>query len=96
MTGGSAVIKSIYDKEMNDPKFRSAYKAESFKLNIGETIAKLRHKNTMTQLDLAKKAKTSRSAIARYESGDYENYNIVTLQKIAQALGAELKVSFKS
>jgi len=89
------MIKSIYEKEMQDPKFRNAYKAEAFKLNIGETIAQLRHKNKMTQLDLAKKAKTSRTAIARYESGDYENYNIVTLQKIAQALGAELKISFK-
>ena len=90
------MIKSIYDKEMHDHKFRSVYKSESFKLNIGETIAKLRHKNKMTQLDLAKKAKTSRSAIARYESGDYKNYNIVTLQKIAQALDKELNISFKS
>lgn len=89
------MIKSIFDKEMKDPKFRGAYKAEAFKLNIGETIAKLRHKNKLTQLELAKKAKTSRTAIARYESGEYENYNIVTLQKIAQALGTELNVSFK-
>ncbi len=80
---------------MKNPKFRKTYKAESFKLNIGESIAKLRHKNKLTQLELAQKAQTSRSAIARYESGDYENYNIVTLQKIAQALGRELKVSFK-
>ena len=89
------MIKSIFDKEMKDPKFRSTYKAEAFKLNIGETIAKLRHENKMTQLELAKKAKTSRTAIARYESGEYENYNIATLQKIAQALGVELNVSFK-
>lgn len=89
------MIKSIYDKEMKNSKFRNAYKTEAFKLNIGETIAKLRHKHKMTQLDLARKAKTSRSAVARYESGDYENYNIVTLQKIAQALDKELKVSFR-
>ncbi len=89
------MVKSIFDKEMKDPKFRSTYKAEAFKLNIGETIAKLRHKNKLTQLELAKKVKTSRTAIARYESGEYENYNIVTLQKIAQALGTELNVSFK-
>ena len=90
------MAKSIFEKEMRDPKFRSTFKAESFKLNIGETIAKLRQQQKMTQLELAKKAKTSRSAIARYESGDYQNYNIVTLQKIAHALGKELKISFKS
>lgn len=88
--------KTIYEKEMQNPKFRNTYKTERFKLNIGETIAKLRHKNKLTQLDLAKRVKTSRSAIARYESGNYENYNVVTLQKIAQALNAELKISFKS
>lgn len=89
------MIKSIFDKEMKDPKFSGTYKAEAFKLNIGETIAKLRHEKKMTQLELAKKVKTSRTAIARYENGEYENYNIVTLQKIAQALGTELNVSFK-
>ncbi len=88
--------KTIFDKEMENPRFKSAYKIESFKLRIGEAIARLRHKRHMTQLDLARKAKTSRSAIARYESGEYQNYNIVTLQKIAQALGTELKVSFKA
>ncbi len=87
--------ESIFEKEMDNPKFRSVYKIEAFKLNIGEAISKLRHKQKLTQLDLAKMAQTSRSAIARYEKGDYQNYNIVTLQKIAQALGTELKVSFK-
>lgn len=57
--------KSIFEKEMENPEFSSIYSVESFKLNIGENIAKLRHKQKLTQLDLAKMANTSRSAIAR-------------------------------
>ena len=63
------------------------------KLGIGEEIAELRHKHKMTQLELAKKVHTSRSAIARYENGEYAHYNLLTLLRIAKALKAELNVS---
>ena len=47
-------------------------------------------------LELAKKVHTSRTAIARYESGDYEGYNVGTLIRIARALHKRLKISFSS
>ncbi len=86
--------KSIYDRKMEDPKFRAAYKEVVANLEIGEKISELRRKHHMTQADLAKRVHTSRTAIARYESGNYENYNIVTLKRIAKALGKELEISF--
>lgn len=86
--------RSIYDRKMKDPKFRATYEEVAAKLDIGEKISELRHKRHMTQADLAKRVHTSRTAIARYESGKYENYNIVTLKRIAKALGKELKISF--
>jgi len=85
--------KSIFEKEMEDPKFKAVYNEISLKLNIGEKISELRHKHKMTQLKLAKKVHSSRSAIARYESGKYNNYNIQTLSKIAKALDADLNIS---
>jgi transcriptional regulator with XRE-family HTH domain len=89
------MIRTIFDKEMENPKFRSAFQIEYLKLTIGQDIAELRRKSKMTQLALAKKVKTSRLMIERYESGGCKNYNIVILQKIAQALGTELNVSLK-
>jgi transcriptional regulator with XRE-family HTH domain len=86
--------RSIYDRKMEDPEFRAVYEEVSTKLDIGEKISELRHKSHMTQADLAKRVHTSRTAIARYESGNYENYNIVTLKRIAKALGKELEISF--
>jgi transcriptional regulator with XRE-family HTH domain len=48
------------------------------------------------KLELARKAHTSRTAIARYESGEYDGYNVSTLARIAKALHKRLKISFSS
>ncbi|MBF0217791.1 MAG: helix-turn-helix transcriptional regulator [Candidatus Omnitrophica bacterium] len=76
--------KSIYHRKLSDPKFRKVYKEVAANLAIGEKISELRHKTRMTQSELAKKVKTSRTAIARYENGDYDNYNLTTLKRIAK------------
>ncbi len=86
--------KSIFNKEMENPKFKAIYDEVSAKMDIGERIAELRHKAKMSQLELAKKAHTSRTAIARYESGDYDKYNVSTLAKIAKAFHKRLNISF--
>jgi len=88
------VKKSIFDKKMEDPKFKSVYDEVSAKMNLGEQIAELRYKARMTQSELAKKVHTSRTAISRYESGDYDRYNMGTLARIAKALRKRLKISF--
>ena len=88
--------KSIFDKKMESPKFKAVYDEVSAKMSIGEEIAELRHKARMSQLELAKKVHTSRTAIVRYESGEYDGYNVGTLARIAKALHKRLKISFSS
>ena len=88
--------KTIFNKKMEDPKFKTLYEEIETQLSIGEKIAELRHKQEMTQEELAKKVHTSRTAIARYESGKYDNYNIRTLKRIAKALHADVKIIFAS
>ena len=88
--------KTIFEKEMENPKFRALYEEVSRKMSIGEQIARLRNKANMSQLELAKKVSTSRTAIARYESGDYNRDNVGTLARIASALHKRLKISFSS
>ena len=88
--------KSIFDKKMESPKFKAVYDEVSAIMSIGEQIAELRHKAKMSQLELAKKVHTSRTAIARYESGEYDGYNMGTLARIAKALHKRLKISFSS
>jgi len=88
--------KSIFDKKMENPKFKAVYDEVSAQMHIGEQIAQLRHKAKMSQLELAKRVDTSRTAIARYENGDYNRYNVGTLMRIARALHKRLKISFSS
>jgi transcriptional regulator with XRE-family HTH domain len=88
--------KSIFDKEMENPKFKAVYDEVAAQLSIGEQIAELRHKAKMSQLDLAKKVNTSRTAIVRYESGDYNSFNVKTLTKIARAFHMNLRIYFSS
>lgn len=88
--------KSIFNKEIKSSKFKAVYDEVSANLNIGEQIAELRYKSKMSQLELAQKVNTSRTAIARYESGDYHSFNVKTLTKIAQAFHKNLKISFSS
>jgi len=86
--------KSIFAKKMENPKFKAVYDEVSAQMHVGEQIAQLRHKAKMSQLELAKKVDTSRTAIARYESGNYDRYNVGTLMRIAKALHKRLKISF--
>ena len=86
--------KSIFDKEMENPRFKAVYDEIATELSIGEQIAKLRHEAKLSQLGLAKKVCTSRTAIARYESGNYDRYNVSTLMKIGRALHKKLKISY--
>ena len=88
--------KSIFDKKMENAKFKALYDEVSTEMNIGEQIARLRHDARMSQLELAKRVSTSRTAIARYENGNYSRYNLGTLARIAKALHKKLKVSFSS
>jgi len=57
--------------------------------NIGKSIADVRESRGITQAQLAKKIKTTQSAIARLESGN-QNISTEMLKKISHALGKNL------
>jgi UDP-N-acetylglucosamine 1-carboxyvinyltransferase len=57
--------------------------------SIGSTIADLREAQGLTQTELAKKLKTTQSAVARIESGR-QNVSADMLKKVGQALGKNL------
>ena len=57
--------------------------------NIGHRIADMRETKGMTQADLAKKLKTTQSAVARIESGK-QNVSADMLKRIGAALGKNL------
>ncbi len=87
-------IKTYADKLLSNKKFKEAFDQEYKNLIISEKIAKLRHKANLTQEELARKVKTTKSAISRYENNAYKGYSVSLLQKIAAACGADLNITF--
>ncbi len=57
--------------------------------NLGKKIADLREASGLTQTELAKKLKTTQSAVARLEAGK-QNISTDTLKKLSKALGRNL------
>lgn len=86
--------KTYADKLLNDKKFKKDFEQEYKNLVISEKIAELRHQANLTQEELAERIHTTKSAISRYESNNYQGYSLSLLQKIAVACGASLEVGF--
>jgi ribosome-binding protein aMBF1 (putative translation factor) len=77
-------------KQLANPEFRKAYEEGLELLRLGVRIAALREKLGLTQTQLAALLHTSPSVISRVENG--ENVELKTLERIARALNAELKI----
>jgi DNA-binding XRE family transcriptional regulator len=78
------------------PEFRKAYDTEYNRLKLAYRIAELREKAGMTQAELARKVGTTQAGISRLENPNYRNYSLKTLEKVARALGATLRVELES
>jgi transcriptional regulator with XRE-family HTH domain len=57
---------------------------------IGAILKELRLERGLTQVELAKKAKTVQPYIAYLESGEKKNPSFAVLQRLAKALGVPL------
>jgi len=71
------------------------YEEELKNLHLGLKIAKSRERCGLTQEELAKKVRTSQSAISRVEKGDYLSCTLRTLEKIALGTGSIIELNLK-
>lgn len=84
-----------FDIEKESPRFKKAYYAELNRLRLAHRIAELREKCGLTQAELARRVGTTQAGISRLENPNYRNYSLKTLEKVAIALGARLKVELE-
>ncbi len=84
--------KDFKKELLKDNDINENYKNLNSEFRLIELIIKKRIEKGFTQKDLAQKIGTKQSAVSRLESGDY-NPSVSFLQKIAQALDSELKIS---
>ena len=88
--------KGWLDRKLASTKFRKGFEEESQKLAVGEQLSRLRQEAGFTQAQVAQRAKTTASAISRYENAEYDRYELRTLQRIVRACGGRLDIILKS
>lgn len=94
---GRAKIRTFSERlneDLKDPEFRRHFEEEKKAIALAMKIVELRGRLGISQTELAKRMGTSQQAISRLESGEYDGFTLKTLEKIAQATGAMLKIEF--
>lgn len=87
--------RPFFEKLLKDPTVKMFFDEEKSKTEIAYAVRSARMKADLTQVELAKKIKTSQSVIARLESGtDKRVPSIPLLAKIASACGAQFEFGF--
>jgi predicted transcriptional regulator len=85
----------LLQEELYDEEFRREYDATAEEFVVSKEVIELRTKANMTQKELAARVGTSQPAIARLESGNYQNLSLAFLRRVARALGAETEVHIR-
>lgn len=82
------------DQQLSDPAFAKRFKEAGEAWDVALQIAALREQAGLSQKDLARKLKTSQQQISRLESPSYEGHSLSMLRRVAEALGASVRVTF--
>lgn len=83
----------VKQEEWKDKEYRRAYRRLKPRYDIAKQVIRLRRKLGWTQKNLAKSAGTHQSRISKIESAEFD-VRLSTLVQLADALGAELAISF--
>lgn len=86
----SEILNYLNDR-LQDPDFAQAWKETECAYQVARQIIRLRLENKLTQEEVAKRMGTTQSVIARIEQGG-QNISLRTLQKLALALNADIKI----
>ncbi|OHB75824.1 MAG: hypothetical protein A2Z34_11150 [Planctomycetes bacterium RBG_16_59_8] len=80
---------------MEIPRFRKAFEEEDIKARLALRIAEIRRRKGISQSRLARKLHTTQQVISDIETFKHPNLTLLTLQRIAEALGARLVVDIR-
>jgi ribosome-binding protein aMBF1 (putative translation factor) len=87
-------LKDLKVQLLKDPQVRHEYDALEDEFALMLEVAKARQRAGLSQVQLAKRMKTTQSTIARLESGRGKP-STRTLSRFAKATGHRLKISFE-
>jgi DNA-binding XRE family transcriptional regulator len=84
-------LQDVIDRQMHDPEFRKAWEEADAEFSLLDSMIRARVAAGLTQAQVAERAGTTQSAIARLEGGRVSP-SFATLKKYAAACGKKLRV----
>jgi ribosome-binding protein aMBF1 (putative translation factor) len=84
--------RELRDRRMGEPGAAEAYEATKLAYQLGRSVRELRQSLGWSQAELARAARMTQSAVARFEAGGTVP-TIPVLERLARALGADLKIT---
>jgi transcriptional regulator with XRE-family HTH domain len=84
------------EEQLRDPDFAKRFQRAGEAWDVAIQLAALRERAGLSQLDLARKLKTTQQQISRLESPGYEGHSLSMLRRVARALNAHVRVTFES
>lgn len=85
-------VKTTYDREMQDPKFRKLFEKEYKDLLLSELILALMAEDKRSVRRLAKEVGLAPSVIQSVRSGEHSNMTLRSFLKLITALGGEVTI----
>jgi antitoxin HicB len=87
-------LGSNFDRFLSKEGLLADVEAVAIKRVVAFQVAQMMKKQRLTKTDMARRMKTSRSALDRLLDPDNESVTLQTLERAAQALGKRLRVEF--
>jgi transcriptional regulator with XRE-family HTH domain len=85
-------FRQIHERWMMNDEYRRTYEGLGLEFELIAALAGYRLDSNLSQRQLAKKIGTTQSAIARFESGNY-NPSLAFVQKLVRALDLKLIIT---
>jgi transcriptional regulator with XRE-family HTH domain len=82
-------------EQLKDPDFAARFKMAGEAWEIALQLAALRREAGLSQKELAQKLGTSQQQISRLESPSYEGHSLSMLRRVAEVLGATVRVEIE-
>ena len=84
------------EEQLRDPDFAERFKRAGEAWDVALQLAALRERAGLSQMQLARKLKTTQQQISRLESPSYEGHSLSMLRRVARVLNAHVRVIFES
>jgi transcriptional regulator with XRE-family HTH domain len=80
------------EEQLRDPYFAARFKEAGDAWDVAMQLSALRKESGLSQKELARRVGTSQQQISRLESPGYEGHSLSMIRRVADVLGATVRV----